>query len=253
MTRQQGGVHVIERPSRPKPPPRSYDRKRVLEKASRLRQRGKRKKAIELYRKVLADEPENIELHRRLGPLLAATRKREEALHHFGQAAQGLAARGFPDKAVGLCREAVGFYPTEVVIWEAISDLQLERKRRVEAFDALLEGRAHMRGRRLRGNAIRLLKRARVIDPDAVDLQIDLARLLARSRQRAQARAILDRLAGTTRGRDRRRVLGARLRISPTPMGLLRWMGALFASPSSRGRQTPRASRSSASRPSRRS
>jgi hypothetical protein len=140
-----------------------------------------------------------------------------------------LAARGFPDKAVGLCREAVGFYPTEMAIWEAIANLQLERKRRVDAFNALLEGRAKMRGRRLRGQAIRLLKRACVIDPDAVDPQIDLARLLARSRQRAKACAILDRLAGTTRGRNRRRALGARLRIAPTPMGFFRWLGALFA------------------------
>lgn len=242
MLRDPNRVHVIERPARPTPPPRSYDRKRTLEKASRAQQRGKRKKAIELYRKVLADEPENIELHRRLAPLLAKTRKREEALHHFGQAVQGLAKRGFPDKAVGLCREAVTFYPTEVVIWEAISDLQLERKRRVEALNALLEGRAKMRGRRLRGNAIRLLKRACVISPDEVDPQIDLARLLARSRQRAEARRILDRLAATTRGRDRRRALGARLCISPTPIGLLRWVGALFTSSSPSPRRTPRSS-----------
>ena len=67
---------------------------------------------------------------------------------------QGLAKRGFPDKAVGLCREAVTFYPTEVVIWEAISDLQLERKHRVEALNALLEGRAKKRGRR----ALRILQ-----------------------------------------------------------------------------------------------
>jgi tetratricopeptide (TPR) repeat protein len=238
----QGRVHVIERPAKPPPPPRSYDRKRTLEKASRAQQRGKRRKAIDLYRKVLADEPDNIELHRRLGPLLAKSRRREEALHHFGQAARGLARRGFPDKAIGLCREAVGFYPAEVVLWEAIADLQLERRRRIEAFHVLLEGRTRMRGRRLRANAIRLLKRACVIDPDAVDPQIELARLLARSRQRAQARAILDRLAGTTCGRDRRRALGARLRIAPTPLGALRWVGALLA-PSS-----PRPTRMSRSR-----
>ena len=227
--RGQGHIHVIEAEPRPKPRPRSYDRKRVLAKASRARQRGKRKKAIELYRKVLADEPENFDLHRRLGPLLAETRKRKEALIHFGQAAKGLAARGFPDKAVGMCREAVGFYPTESVIWEAIADLQLHRQRRADAFGALLEGRAHMRGRRLRGKAIRLLQRACVIEPDEADPQIDLAKLLARSRQRPKACAILDRLAGRATGRDRRRALGARFRISPTPFGLLRWARALFA------------------------
>jgi hypothetical protein len=52
MMGQQGRVHVIERPARPTPAPRSYDRKRVLEKASLARQRGNRKRAIKLYRKV---------------------------------------------------------------------------------------------------------------------------------------------------------------------------------------------------------
>jgi len=220
-------VHVIE-PVRPKEKPRSYDRARVLKKASEARQRGKRRKAIELYRQVLADEPENVELHRKLGPLLAENRQRAEALEHFGRAAQGLAAKGFPDKAVGLCRQAVAYYPTEVSIWEAIADLQIQRQRRADAFAALLEGRAQMKGRRLRGHAIRLLKRACAIDPDAADPQIDLARQLARTRERGKALALLDRLAACSRGRDRRRALGARLRISPTPMGFLRWCGALF-------------------------
>jgi tetratricopeptide (TPR) repeat protein len=222
-----GNVHVIQRP-RPGSKSRSYDRTRVLKKASAARNRGKRKKAIELYRTVLADEPDNVDVVRKLAPLLAECQQKEEALLHFGRAAQGLAARGFPDKAIGLCRQALGFYPTEVVIWEAIADLQLQRQRRADAFGALLEGRAKMRGRRLRGRAIALLKRACAVDPGAVDPQIDLAKLLARTRQRGKACARLDRLAACCHGRDRRRALGARLRIAPTPVGLLRWCGALF-------------------------
>ena len=228
MRRGQRQVHALERPSRAEPRTRDYDRKRVLEKASQARRRGKRKKAIELYRKVLEDETENVDLHRRLGVLHAEIRRREEALSHFGHAVRGLAARGFPDKAVGLCREAVGFYPTEANVWEAIADLQLARERRADAYDALIEGRGHMRGRKQRNGAIRLLRRACVIEPGRVDLQIDLSNQLARARQRVEARAILDRLVGTTRGRDRRRALAARLRIAPTPMGFIRWMGAAF-------------------------
>jgi hypothetical protein len=125
-----------------------------------------------------------------------------------------------------LCREAVRFYPTEANIWEAIADLQLARERRADAYDALIEGRRHMKGRSRRDSAIRLLKRACVIEPGKVEPQIDLARQLARARQRARARAMLDRLAGSTRGRDRRRVLAARFRIAPTPIGLIRWLGA---------------------------
>ena len=83
MIGRGGNVHVIQRP-KPGPKPRSYDRARVLKKASAARKRGKRKKAIELYRQVLADEPENVDLLRKLAPLFAESRQEEEALLHFG-------------------------------------------------------------------------------------------------------------------------------------------------------------------------
>ena len=226
MIERQGNSYVLESPVRRAPPPRAYDRRRVLEKAGRARQRGKYKKAIELYEKVLADEPQNFDIHRKLGPLYAEIRQREESLNHFGRAVRELTARGFPDKAVGLCREAVGYYPTDPRIWEAIADLHLNRQRRADAFAALIEGRAHMRGRKLRGAAIRLLKRACVIEPEAVDPQIDLAKLLARSRQLHAACALLDRLAGRTQGAKRRAVLGARFRIAPSPGSFIRWARA---------------------------
>jgi hypothetical protein len=74
----------------------------------------------------------------------------------------------------------------------------------------------------------RVLQRACAIEPDEADPQIELVKLLGRTRQRAKARAILDRLAGRTSGRNRRRALGARFRISPGPISLARWLGAFF-------------------------
>jgi hypothetical protein len=55
----------------------AYDRTRILEEAARARARRKRARAIELYRWVLAIEPQNALLHAKLAPLLA------EAGEHF--------------------------------------------------------------------------------------------------------------------------------------------------------------------------
>ncbi len=65
---------------------RIYDRLRVLEAAERARSRKKRHKAIELYRWVLAIEPNNVELYAKLAPLLAQTGQNFEALVHESQA-----------------------------------------------------------------------------------------------------------------------------------------------------------------------
>ena len=48
-----------------------YDRARILEEAARARARNKRWRAIELYRWILAVEPNNADLHAKLAPLLA--------------------------------------------------------------------------------------------------------------------------------------------------------------------------------------
>jgi len=56
-----------------------YGRLRILGDAARAQRKGRRKKAITLYRQVLEHEPENPDLHRKLAPLLARTRKPAEA------------------------------------------------------------------------------------------------------------------------------------------------------------------------------
>ena len=68
-----------------------YDRNRLLTDAARARKKGRRAKAIALYREVLAVEPENAEIHRRVAPLLAETKQPEAAWECSQRAADGLA------------------------------------------------------------------------------------------------------------------------------------------------------------------
>ena len=60
-----------------------YDRTRILEAASRARARKRYRKAVTLYRRVLAVEPANLELHARLAPLLAVTGRHFDAWTSF--------------------------------------------------------------------------------------------------------------------------------------------------------------------------
>ena len=50
-----------------------YDRQRILEEAARERARNRRRRAIALYRSVLAVERTSADLHAKLAPLLAET------------------------------------------------------------------------------------------------------------------------------------------------------------------------------------
>lgn len=129
--------------------------------------------------------------------------------------------QGLLERAIGVYREAAHHLPREGAVWLAIAELELERGRRADGVAALWSGRRQLRSRSERPAAIRLLERAREIDPGAFEPSLDLAALLAKSGERARAFALLEALARGRRGR------GRQLDIAPGPRTLWRWLRAL--------------------------
>lgn len=206
---------------------RQYDRARLLAEATRARRKGKARKAVALYREILGAEPDYVDVHRRLAPLLARTRQREEAWTSYRRAAEGLERQGFVERAIGVYREAAHHLPRESAVWLAIAELELKRGRRADAVAALCSGRSQLRSRAERVEAIRLLERAREVDPGAFEPSFDLAGLLAKSGERAQACELLEALARGRSGRALRRVRGRQLNLSPGLRTLWRWLRSL--------------------------
>lgn len=204
-----------------------YDRKRILAAAVKARRKGRRKKALDLYQRVLQWEPHNHDIHRRIAPLLAQTRQPEDALKSFQLAAAGLADQGFSEQAIGVYKEAARYLPLQVDVWEAIANLQVALRRRHDAVKTLLEGRKHFRGRKRRSEAIRLLVGARKVNPDDYDATLELARTIGRS-NRAKATRLFEHVAARCSGRKLRRVRGAHFRVTPTPRMAGRWLRALL-------------------------
>lgn len=204
---------------------RAYDRKRSLSQAARAKAKGRHRAAIEHYREVLAHEPLDSDVHRRLAPLLAAARQHDEAWRSYRLAARSLAGKGFLEHAAGVLREAAGSLRRREV-WEELSRVELERGRPADAHRSLLEGRRALRGRARRNDAIQLLLAARRLDRHHFAANYDLACLLARSGARPLAERVLGELALHTRGARLRRVRARLLRLKPTPGRLWDWLRA---------------------------
>jgi predicted Zn-dependent protease len=226
---------------------RAYDRARILLQAERARRRGRAAKAVALYRRVLAVEPDNVDLHRKLAPLLVRCRQPDAAWRSYRCAAEILAGRGFAAQATGVLREAASQLPRSREVWVAVADRILENGRRLDAKSVLLAGRAHFRSRSQRRTAIDLLTRALELDPDDLSVGLDLAQLLARSGARNHALRILARLAASHPVR-RRQIHFVRLRTAPSLRSLVDWLreltrpassGARIAVASSQGRWIP--------------
>jgi tetratricopeptide (TPR) repeat protein len=205
----------------------SYDRRRILEAASLARRRGRRRKALRLYGRVLEAEPGNPEIERRVAGLLAETKRPEAAWQAYQRAAGDLAERGFVDQAIGIYRDARRYLPEHEDLWRCLADLEVERGRKPDAVATLLEARRRLRRRRQRPAAIRLLEHGRRIAPRHFETNFELAGLLARDGAPRRAARLLAELAECSSGAELRRVRARQLRLAPTPAAAWRWLRSL--------------------------
>jgi len=208
---------------------RSYDRSRLLDQAMRAAGRRRHKRAISLYREILAVDPNDLLVHRKIAPLLARTRQPADAWESYRRAAGQLSKQGFVDQAIGVYREACVHLPREHRLWLALADLEVTRRRPVDAVNALLDGSRRLRSRRMWQEALALLQHARKIQPTAFEPGYELACLLARAGARDRAKRILQELLPRARGRQLRQVRWRLFFLSPTPAAAWRWIAAAVA------------------------
>ncbi len=204
-----------------------YDRDRILQEAARAKGAGKAQRAVDLYRRVLAVEPANPDLHAKLAPLLALVQQGFEAWISFRTAARAFVSQGELERGRALFAEATKWLPREPETWVELANLQRQQGDAREAKQTLLEGSRCFVAPFLRPCGIYLLRRAREIDPADLDVQLELAVLLARSKQREEARALVANAEARALGPDLLRVRAARLRVSPGLWSAWLWYRAL--------------------------
>ncbi len=205
---------------------RTYSRTELLATADRARARGRRKQAIAGYRRVLEANPQDLTVHAKLAPLLAASGDRPGALVSFRTAADGQAKAGFHERALSLFIQASEHYPDEETLWPEIARLHLQRGRRAEAVAALTEGAWRLHLGRQYGMAERVLRLGLQFEPYDADALAILARTVHKAGRRDEAVAILEDLSGRVRGRRRAAVRGLLFRLNPTLPHLWAWARA---------------------------
>ena len=170
---------------------RHPDVRQLHRRADRARLKGRLRKAVRLYRSVLVHLPDEPSVHRKLAPLLARRSCPEDAWQSYQIACRSLTERGFDRHAGGLLREAVELLPRNVLAWQCLAEIEESLGRTADARGTLLEGRRHFRGRRRRTDAMALLSTAHRLDPDDLELGLDLARQLRRAGRAGRAQEVL--------------------------------------------------------------
>jgi tetratricopeptide (TPR) repeat protein len=201
-----------------------FDREVILEQASRARSRRQWRRAISLYRQVLAVEPNNVEIHEKLAPLLATTRQDFDAWNSYRAVAHAALREGREDRAVAVFREAAHALPQEIQAWQGLARLLVRQSEPDAAIEVLLEGSHQFRSQWLRPQAIHLLRRARAIDPWHFETVLELALHLGRADQQIEATRLLEGLAQRCQERQLRRVRAAAVAVAPGARSLMRWL-----------------------------
>ncbi len=193
-----------------------YDRKRLLERASALASGWRWRRALALYRQVLAAEPHQAEIHGRVAPLLARSGRDFEAWESFRIAVEACLREGDDASARTLEQQAVRAMPRSPEAWRALARTELSRGRPQEAVRLLVEGSQRLARRRTRGAAIILLRDAREIDRWSPAVVLPLCRLLSRDGQAGEALFLLDHLEQKATGDAVYRAHALAFRIDPS-------------------------------------
>jgi len=187
---------------------KSYDRGKTLAAAEKARSRGRVRKAVRCYLKVLEHDPADHVVRSKVAPLLARVGRWDESRKNFDKAANGYLDAGFTPKAIAVWTVAAQTFPEQVEYWERIANEQVKRGKRQDAVLALLQGRQVLE-----------------LEPGHVDATIDLADQLRRDGTHDEAKRLLAGLLvriGKVRSL-RRRVRFAQFRLEPSIRGVLDW------------------------------
>jgi tetratricopeptide (TPR) repeat protein len=205
-----------------------YDRKQLITEAHRARNRGRDRRAIALYRRILIEEPRNTEVALRAAPLLAYHGASFEAWQLFRTAVAELLRSRRAEAGLAALREACRCVPHEYEAWRQRARLELKLGREETAYHTLLEGRQHFRTPQTRAQAIALLTSARAIEPWEPEVCIDLARLYRRTDQVEVALELLASLAERVRGPELRKIRALHWRITLSFRDGWLWLRALL-------------------------
>jgi pilus assembly protein FimV len=101
----------------------AVQREQVVQTAEKYVSRGKIEPAIREYRKLLTDNPNDINTLNRIGDLYARIQRIDEAVDFFTQIAEQYATEGFFVKAIAIYKKIIKLDPTRLEVYEKLAEL----------------------------------------------------------------------------------------------------------------------------------
>ena len=119
--------------------PDYYDRSESFRRAEKFRSRGRIKKAIREYEKVLAVDPTDLEVHAKIAPLYIRAGRKIQAKASLKRVSAWHEKEGFVEKAIAMLRLALTLDRRDLAVSLNLANLYLGKDLEADAL-RLLEG-----------------------------------------------------------------------------------------------------------------
>src|SRR3974390_2406765 len=155
----------------------AYDKSRFLESAQKLLNQGKAAQAIAEYQQILKYEPRDQVTLMTIGELYIRQGETIQAIDYFERLAQLFVSDGFLTKAIAVYKRISKLAPEEIRPLEKLADLYVQQGVMSEARPLFLQlAELHLKNGK-QAEAIGLLKKLLLAEPDNLRIQVRLADL----------------------------------------------------------------------------
>jgi len=155
----------------------AYNKSKFVESAQKLLNQGKVAQAIAEYQQILKHEPKDQVTLMTIGELYIRQGETFQAIDYFERLAQIFVGDGFLTKAIAVYKRIAKLAPEEIKPLERLADLYVQQGVMSEARPLFLQlAEIHLKNNR-QPEAVSLLKKLLLAEPDNLRIQIRLADL----------------------------------------------------------------------------
>lgn len=164
----------------------SYNRDEILSIAEKHRSRGRFRKAIREYEKILSVDRRDIDVQMKVAPLYVRAGRKEQAKNSLRQVISWYEKRGFNEKAIAMLQLTLTVDRRDLGAYLHLAALYIGKDHAADARNVLDAARKAFRGKKYRIEALAVEKEILNLAPDDFPAQVSLLRLLWKTGKRQE-------------------------------------------------------------------
>jgi tetratricopeptide (TPR) repeat protein len=203
----------------------AIQREQVVQTAEKYVSRGKIEPAIREYRKLLADNPNDINTLNRIGDLYARIQRIDEAVDFFTQIAEQYSTEGFFVKAIAIYKKIIKLDPTRLEVYEKLAELYHKQGLVNEARTQYQVLADYYQKHDNAASAIAIYQKMADLEPNNPSYHVKLAEIYQRQqlieKAMSEYRVIAEMMLAHDRSQDAAQVYERALDIDSTNVGFI--------------------------------